>query len=172
MFDGTNDEAGGRGAARGALCIRKTATSGRAVRLREVVDEDTLSCLHPWLVAMLVGSGIQFVPSVPHSHRCARYILESLVYCAAALVCVERRHLSVHTARTRHIVWWGMGMPPPWHTSTVLLGRLESRTTCLWFWRNAAPRHLVDKKISQAGVSGSSYCFEEDHARGVKSKRL
>lgn len=33
------------------------------------MDERTLQCLHPWIVSVLAGSDVQFVPSVPQKYR-------------------------------------------------------------------------------------------------------
>lgn len=38
-------------------------------RLKEVVGDQTLTALHPWLVAALASSDLQFVPSVPFERR-------------------------------------------------------------------------------------------------------
>lgn len=38
-------------------------------RLKKVVDDTALGSLHPWVVASLVDSKIQFPPSVPQTRR-------------------------------------------------------------------------------------------------------
>ncbi|CAM9190525.1 unnamed protein product, partial [Hapterophycus canaliculatus] len=48
---------------------RSRAEARRQARLRGVVDGRTLQRLHPWVVALLAGSKIQFVPSVPQKNR-------------------------------------------------------------------------------------------------------
>ncbi|CAN0116143.1 unnamed protein product [Scytosiphon promiscuus] len=48
---------------------RSRAEDRRQTRLRGIVDGKTLRRLHPWVVALLAGSGIQFVPSVPQNNR-------------------------------------------------------------------------------------------------------
>lgn len=63
---------GSRGRTTGGRHISRntsTAESRRLERLRGVVDERTLRCLHPWIVSVLAGSDVQFVPSVPQKYR-------------------------------------------------------------------------------------------------------
>lgn len=48
---------------------RSRAEARRQARLREIVDVQTLRRLHPWVVSLLAGSGIRFVPSVPQKNR-------------------------------------------------------------------------------------------------------
>eukprot|EP00903_Cladosiphon_okamuranus_P009830 g9343.t1 len=61
----------GRRTTGGRHISRNTSTAElrRLEDLRGVVDERTLRCLHPWIVSVLAGSNIQFVPSVPHKFR-------------------------------------------------------------------------------------------------------
>lgn len=66
---GRRDNVRGVGGKGGTSHSRSRSDALQEERLREVVDERTLRCLHPWVVALLNTSGIQFVPSVPAKNR-------------------------------------------------------------------------------------------------------
>lgn len=83
--------AGGKGGRRRS---RSRSDALQDARLKGVVGERTLRCLHPWVVSLLKTSGIQFVPSVPTKHRC---VPRQNLYCYAVGVnaefCYGRRNL-------------------------------------------------------------------------------
>lgn len=83
--------AGGKGGRRHS---RSRSDALQDARLKGVVGERTLRCLHPWVVSLLKASGIHFVPSVPARNRC---VPRTNLYCYAGGVnpefCYGRRSI-------------------------------------------------------------------------------